>query len=91
MTTWLLMNGSVRRFATTLTADEEAFGLHVIEPPTGVRAIVRDLPFGLHAVKVQTDAGETEYTVCDDELQPLYTPAKSLFELHERFADDRDR
>lgn len=73
------------RFLLQPTEDETAFGFVIHDVPSGERALVMPLSHGLRAVKVLADDGAVEYIVCDDRLEPLYTPAKSLDELRRRF------
>jgi hypothetical protein len=68
-----------------LTPEEENFGFGVREGPSGMRAVVRVLRPGLQAVKVESVDGSTEYVICDDDFEPLYSSATSLDELHRRF------
>jgi len=68
-----------------LTEEEKLCGFALTEESSGMRAVVRELPAGLRAVKVQAADGGVEYAVCDQQLQPLYAPAKTLVELRKRF------
>jgi hypothetical protein len=43
------------RFPLDVTDDEERCGFSLTEEPSGVRAVVRELPAGLRAVKVQAE------------------------------------
>jgi len=72
------------RFPLQPTDEELAFGFGVAESPTGERALILPLSKGLRAVKVIAN-GAVEYTVCNEEFEPLYTSAKTLDELHRRF------
>jgi hypothetical protein len=81
------MNPRERRLALDVTKEEGEFGFGVREEPSGITAVLRDLPVGLCAVKVQAEDGTTEYAICDEGLRPLYRPAKSLTELRRRFLD----
>jgi hypothetical protein len=83
-------NGGLEdRLRLDVSKDEEDFGFGVSEETTGVRAVVRELHPGLRAVKVGTDAGTHEYAICDDDLRPVYLPAKTLDELRTRFPGRR--
>ncbi|HEY2367019.1 MAG TPA: hypothetical protein VGH87_11575 [Polyangiaceae bacterium] len=75
------------RFPLQPTAEETAFGFGIAVVPSGEQALMMPLPSGLRAVKVIADDGAVEYIVCDEALEPLYTPAKSLDELRRRFVD----
>jgi hypothetical protein len=79
------MDPSHPQFALDVTQEEEDFGFGLTEAPSGVRVVVRGLGVRLQAVKVQTDDGSTGYAICDENLRPLYTPAKTLDELRRRF------
>jgi hypothetical protein len=68
-----------------LTKEEAAFGFGLHEEGPGLRAVLRQLPNGLWAVKVQSEDGTTTYSICDEHLRPLYRPATSLGELRRRF------
>lgn len=74
-----------RPLTTDVTKEEKEFGFGITEERSGTRAVVRELPAGLRAVKVQAEDGTTEYAICDEQLRPLYQPAKSLDELRRRF------
>lgn len=66
-----------------VTDDERSFGF---EPLTiaGQDLVAMQLRGGLYAVKKETRGG-VEYTICNGELHVLYSPAKSLDELRQRF------
>ena len=71
-------------FSRDVSSEEAAFGFGVEETGSGVRAIVR-LPTGIHAVKMLQEDGSVEYMICDERMEPLYGPAKTLDELRARF------
>lgn len=73
------------KLAQDLTRAEVAFGFRVGAPRSGVRAAVYAVGDGLLAVKVRAPDGSIQYSICDDDLTPLYTPAASLEELRDRF------
>lgn len=77
--------GVVVRLRLDLNQDEEEFGFGVAEHPSGVRAVVRELRPGLRAVKVEAEDGSVEYAICEDNLRPVYAPARTLEELKRRF------
>ncbi len=72
-------------FPTDITPDEEQCGFTEVEAKSGVRIVLRELRAGLRAVKVRRADGTIEYEVCDEELRPVYSPARSLPELRRRF------
>lgn len=72
-----------------IAADDLAWGFDVVEHPSG--AVVLDLGGGLYAVKVLAADGAVEYVTCDENLHPLYEPAKSLLELKQRFSRAKRR
>jgi hypothetical protein len=74
-----------QRLTLDVTREEADFGFRLAEQPSGVRAVVREIRPGLRAVKVRADDGSTEYAICDDELRPVYLPARSLDDLRRRF------
>lgn len=79
------MDGVENRLLSEVSESEEAFGFGVAEARSGVRAVVRDLGPGLRAVKVRANNGSTEYAICDENLRPIYPPARTLDELRRRF------
>jgi len=83
------IGGVEDRLRLDMSKDEEDFGFGVSEEASGLRALVRELHPGLRAVKVGTDAGTPEYAICDDDLRPVYLPAKTLDELRTRFPGRR--
>jgi hypothetical protein len=68
-----------------VTPEEEDFGFGLREGPSGIQAVVRELRPGLQAVKVESADGATEYVICDEHFEPIYSSATSLDELHKRF------
>lgn len=80
-----MADGVQATLSLDVTREEEDFGFGLAEQRSGVRAVVREIRPGLHAVKVRAHDGSTEYAICDDELRPVYLPAKSLDELRRRF------
>jgi hypothetical protein len=75
----------VTQNTTELSPEEVDFGFAPTETPTGVRALIAQLPDGLKAVKRQAPEGAVQYDVCDASLQPLYAPARTVDELTRRF------
>jgi glutamate synthase domain-containing protein 1 len=71
-------------FATTVSEQEAACGFGLVHHVSGKDIVRRHLENGLYAVKVEGNGG-CEYVICDENLIPLYTPAKSLPELKQRF------
>ncbi|HEY1959086.1 MAG TPA: hypothetical protein VGH28_25910 [Polyangiaceae bacterium] len=77
------------RYAERITDDEVAAGFDVIEHTSGRAIVSRPIPGGLLAVKIHGDDGSFEYVICDRNLSPLYTAAKTLPELERRFQSKR--
>ncbi len=72
-----------------IALDDLACGFDVVEHQSGVTVL--DLGGGLFALKVRASDGSVEYVTCDENLSPLYAPARSAAELKERFHAKRER
>ncbi len=69
-----------------IALDDLACGFDVVER-SGVA--VFELGGGLFAFKIRGCDGSIEYVTCDENLSPLYAPARSLAELKQRFTHAR--
>lgn len=74
-----------QRLHIVVTKEEQDYGFGVVEEPTGVRAVARDVGDGLQAIKVYAEDGSTEYAICDEELRTVGPSARSVEELRRRF------
>ena len=80
---WVIV---VPSFVLEITPEEVARGFDVVEHETGTCLVRVPLRGGLHAIKTRSEEGTILYAICDDHLEPLYAPARSLNELEQRFA-----
>ena len=71
-------------FADTLTDSEASFGFALRPSARNGYVVALELQGGLLAVKAMHN-GEVEYVLCDEDLAPIYAPARSLDELGKRF------
>ncbi len=87
-------------FPVGLSDDEKAAGFVLMQvnnpqghysmpfgppPDPAVYAVVRQLPGGLRAVKVERPDGEVQYAIWDASGRPVQTVAQSIEELLARF------
>ena len=71
-----------RDFVLKITPEERAFGFRVREVRLALYVVAATLPSGIVVIKMQGAQG-IEYTVCDDELQPICVAGRTLDELRD--------
>lgn len=69
-----------RDFILKITPEERAFGFKLLEVQLAVYVVAATLPGDVRVIKVNGPEG-VEYTVCDDNLEPICVAGRSLEDL----------